>query len=867
MTVEVDEAQVRQFIEIISAHVLELAKGAVRPGVLQLCCLSPVDEKMIPHRFRLDDVEGMVKTAIEAAKAGLNAYIEARTIRSDLRGPRRGAIDDTEFVFGLVINSDSDKGKGGVITARPSLTIETSSGNYHYWYLFDQRTAARRAQQIGDAMRVATGADSDSAVITQCYRIPGTPNYPSKAKQARGRISVEPTRLVEWTGRLWDPDEIKAQATAQAAPASIVATAATVDADEATLPDELIKDIREGGDCKSGAKRSGLFHHVIGELKKRRWSIERINAVLEKYPNGVAAKYQGRLLAEIKRSYDKVDDASGSAQASPQAAVGGLGGSSAPPPPPPSGGGPGAGPGPAMGPSYALPTIKIRDGQLPRVVRETEEAVRQSGAAIFSRAGRLVYPVSETASAANGAPTVMARLSEFTPDSFIEPVAEAAIFQRYNQRAKGWIDTDPPAQLVRMVLARERQWMFPRVAGVITTPTLRPDGSLLSVPGYDQRTELYLCLGLAMPAIPQAPTRDEARAALAVLKEPFDEFSFKRRTPALDLAVALSGALTTLLRGALPTAPVILVRADTPGTGKSYLVDVIATIATGRLCPVITAGRSAEETEKRIGAVLLAGSAIMSLDNLAHDLDGELLCQVAERPVVRIRPLGRSETVDCECHTAMWATGNNVGFKGDMVRRGLMCDLEALDARPEMREFKRDALALAQGERGKYVAAALTVVRGYLAAGAPRVCGPFGSYRDWSRMARSPLVWLGEPDPVDSLEASREEDPVLLAILEFFTLWLRYMRPDHPYTMERIIEIAHEDKRSLNNFNSPDLLNFLLKIAAERGKADVVSVLRLGHWLHKISGRVVDMPGVGGLRLLRERDLRTKVASFRLTVI
>ena len=134
-------------------------------------------------------------------------------------------------------------------------------------------------------------------------------------------------------------------------------------------------------------------------------------------------------------------------------------------------------------------------------------------------------------------------------------------------------------------------------------------------------------------------------------------------------------------------------------------------------------------------------------------------------------------------------------------------------------------------------------------------------------MARSPLVWLGEPDPVDSLEASREEDPVLLAILEFFTLWLRYMRPDHPYTMERIIEIAHEDKRSLNNFNSPDLLNFLLKIAAERGKADVVSVLRLGHWLHKISGRVVDMPGVGGLRLLRERDLRTKVASFRLTVI
>ena len=174
---------------------------------------------------------------------------------------------------------------------------------------------------------------------------------------------------------------------------------------------------------------------------------------------------------------------------------------------------------------------------------------------------------------------------------------------------------------------------------------------------------------MQLSPIPEHPTEEQARAALEMLADLFAEFSFKDKQ--LDRSVALSGLLTALVRGALPTAPVLLVHADTPGTGKSYLIDLIATIATGRLCPVITASKSAEETEKRIGSVLLSGTPIVSLDNGTHDLGGELLCQLTERPVVKIRILGRSEMPDCECRTAVYATGNNITFKGDMVRRGI----------------------------------------------------------------------------------------------------------------------------------------------------------------------------------------------------
>jgi putative DNA primase/helicase len=856
----VDAAVVRQHIEIISKHAVELAKSVKRPGVLQLSTLSPHNQKMIPHRFRLDDVEGMVQAAVGAAEAGLNVFIEARTVRAGLVGNARGELADTEFAFGLVVDADHDKGKGGTLAVRPSLTVETSAGNAQHWLLFAQPTPVGQAKAIGDALRAGTGADAATGVVTQCYRVAGTPNFPSKAKQARGRVTVEPTRIVEWTGRLWDPLELMAQLpspapNAQPGPQSSSASVAADD-DESSLPDDLMTDIRDGGvGHGDDASRSALFHSVVGKLARRKWDVEAVIALMEKYPGGAAAKYQGRIAEEVRRSFVKVAPSAPTVAAGGGIGSGGSGG----------GGGPNVAPGAAPAPppppqaqSHVLPTIRLRAGQLPRVVEETERALITSDVEVFSRAGSLVYPVGEFIAAnASGGKTLMARLSPFTPDSFTEPVAEAAVFQKYNKRLKGWTEADPPIQVVRMILGRERKWGFPRVSGIITTPTLRTDGSLLATSGYDPRSELYLMLDMRLPPMSVSPTQEQGLKSLAILKRLFEEFSFQRK--ALDLSVALAGLLTALLRGSLPTSPIFLVRADTPGTGKSYLVDVISTIATGRLCPVITSSPSREETEKRIGSVLLSGSPIVSLDNVTHDLEGELLCQMTERPVVRIRILGRSEMPDCECHTAMFCTGNNVTFIGDMTRRGLVCNLEALQERPELRQFQHDALALAQTDRARYVAAALTIVRAYLAAGAPQVCGPFGSYVDWSRMVRSPLVWLGEPDPILCMNDVRDEDPELTKIREFFELWPTYLELDRPYTTARIIEVAYE-QIIVNSTDKMLLKDFLVRVAGAQKRDHEISSDRLGWWLRRISGRIAD-----GHRLIKYQS--RNVASFCLVEI
>jgi hypothetical protein len=474
----------------------------------------------------------------------------------------------------------------------------------------------------------------------------------------------------------------------------------------------------------------------------------------------------------------------------------------------------------------------------------------------------LVEPVAESMSAADGRKTVVARLRPLSPESFLGPAAEAATFQKYNRRINDWVDTDPPLRHVRVILASERRWRFPHVTGVITTPTLRPDGTLLIDPGHDPETELYLWPGFQLPPIPESPTKDQANAALKLLTDLFSEFTFKRiggeYEKRLNRSVALSGLLTALVRGSLPTAPMHLIRAHMAGTGKSHLVDTIAVVATGRICPVITALKNAEETEKRLGSVILSGVPMVSLDNCAHDLGGEFLCQIAERPVVKIRILGRSETPDCEVHTAMYATGNNVTFMSDMVRRGLVCSLEALDERPELRKFRRNALRQAAGNRATYVAAALTVMRGYLAAGSPEVCGPFGSYPEWSTMVRSPLIWLGEPDPIVSIDMSQAEDPELVDLREWVALWLVEFKLDTPYTSASFVEAASVEPAG---FNTNPIKEFLLRIAGDKDGG--ISTKRLGEWLRRMSGRVVKADDGCNYWMIREQA-RASRAAFRL---
>ena len=109
--------------------------------------------------------------------------------------------------------------------------------------------------------------------------------------------------------------------------------------------------------------------------------------------------------------------------------------------------------------------------------------------------------------------------------------------------------------------------------------------SILSAPGYDPATRLYHAANGAIRLADAVhnPTRAAADDAVTDLSHLLAEFPFVNET---SRSVALSGLITPVVRGALTVAPLHAFRANTAGTGKSYLVDTASAIATGRPCPV-----------------------------------------------------------------------------------------------------------------------------------------------------------------------------------------------------------------------------------------------------------------------------------------
>ena len=264
---------------------------------------------------------------------------------------------------------------------------------------------------------------------------------------------------------------------------------------------------------------------------------------------------------------------------------------------------------------------------------EAEDALIDAGAPFYDRAG-IVRPIVDDLPAAHGRRSKVARLAIASADMLVDHLSRYADWTKFDGRMKRDVATDPPRQVALTILARDGEWRFPKLAGVITTPTLRPDGTILSAPGYDPQTQLLLLDPPPLPAIPNAPTKADAAAALDLLNRLLDEFPFVDQA---SRSVALSGLITPVVRGAMPVAPMHVTSAPIAGSGKSYIIDLAAAICIGQRAPVIAAGRTEEETEKRLVAALFGGQPIISIDNVNGDLGGDFLCQMIERPIVEAR--------------------------------------------------------------------------------------------------------------------------------------------------------------------------------------------------------------------------------------
>jgi hypothetical protein len=271
-----------------------------------------------------------------------------------------------------------------------------------------------------------------------------------------------------------------------------------------------------------------------------------------------------------------------------------------------------------------------------------------------------------------------------------------------------------------------------------------------------------------------------------------------------------------------------------PRTGKSLLVDVTNILATGRQMPVTSQGPNDEEFDKRLGADLLAGALCISIDNCVRPVSGDVLCQVLTQNEVNVRVLGHSRNISTATIATIFVNGNNLVIAGDLTDRCILACLDAKAEWPGLRKFKVDVIKEAHARRGELVVAALIILRAWhvaRAAGEQVNVYPLGGFEEWSQRVREALIWLGEPDPCDSMGKVRSGDPEREELVLVIEQWKLHLGISSSYTVQDLIGRA---------LNHSTFHTALMNVAASGSSGGVVSSMRLGRWLKRVEKKVVN---------------------------
>jgi hypothetical protein len=791
---------------------------------------------------------------------GANVYILPGLVHLHVREGSRGGVKDMVARFALV--ADFDRHEGATIDwvakmpADAHFVCETSPGNFQCWLFFDKPYEPAEVAPIGKAL-VPMLDDHDGVIgdMARVVRVPNTFNHPNKKKLAEGRSPTPFVARIERDVEEWSQgyslEELRAKILCRDPEAferlnkrasderksshrkpNAKQTRNEIDFDWDTRknPSETAKPMADTSVVRalSGeGDRSAAAFKLIRRFQRANYSADEVVAALLRYANlPVMAHYgkpvnEKRIRDDVRRAFGKPDLRERRSESAFRDTAAGL--------------------------AVPLREIRVQGGALVENVDDAEAALIAQGIAIYQRGSFLVRRGQVIIERRNQKTTTDELIVTVTEPALKEMMTDAAKFLRYDARMDDWKEINCPKEIADAYLARTGVWKLHPLMGVINAPTLRTDGSLLDTPGYDDATGLiYDPRGASFPAIPDEPSKDDARAALALFNELICKFPFASEEAR---SVALAAILTSCVRRTLPKAPMFGVDGTGQGSGKGLLVDTTSIIGSGSPAASITAGTDEAELEKRIGSLLLSGAAAISIDNLTRPLESDFLAMIITQPAPKMRILGRSQTVTVPTNALLFATGNGLTCGSDMWRRVPICLIDPAVERPSERRFDFNPAERALRNRGRYVAAALTVLRAYQVAGSPAQDGKaMGSFEEWCLLVRDALLWLGEADPVATCVPPCD-DPDRERFVALILAWQAIIGEKRGVTLKEAIRIATDG--ATTSSTRSELFDAFHAVAAPmvRGSDSKIDVRRLGIWLRSKKRLVI-----GGLRLMPEGE-------------
>jgi hypothetical protein len=298
-------------------------------------------------------------------------------------------------------------------------------------------------------------------------------------------------------------------------------------------------------------------------------------------------------------------------------------------------------------------------------------------------------------------------------------------------------EVSPPASVLSAVLARQSWPGLPVLRRIISTPVLRPDGTLLQCPGYDRATGFYLAANTLLDPIPDRPRAAAVAASREFLLERFLR-DFPWRSPA-DCANYLALLVSPIIRPYTRSlSPFGVIEATMPGSGKTILAGCVGLLVGQR---VLTWTDSDDELRKSITTVLADPVGVVVFDNLIEGavIDSAVLARLVTERTWTDRKLG-TNTASTFTNDRLWlATGNNLRTGGDMASRTIWVRLDPDCPRPEARTGfsipNLDSWILQPANQAQVLRHVLTLILDWTANGAP-TCTEVPQMRQFTRWAQ-----------------------------------------------------------------------------------------------------------------------------------
>lgn len=473
---------------------------------------------------------------------------------------------------------------------------------------------------------------------------------------------------------------------------------------------------------------------------------------------------------------------------------------------------------------------------------------------LYEREGSLCRVVAPTHSSYSAA----VKIRDVGIATLREMLTRAVRFEEEGKRGQTR-PARPPDWCTRAVHARGAWPSVRPLRGVVQWPVMKPDGTVLQTPGYDSSTALLYVPGGVFLPVADVPSSSEIDASKRLLTGLVKQFPFCKPE---HLSAWVAMLLTPFVRYAYEGhAPLGLITANTRGTGKTKLAQLISIILTGRSAPQKSQVMDEAEDRKRFTIAARCSDALFLIDNVSKPFGNGTIDTALHSVVWGDRILNTSEAPEYPFKVTFLVTGNNIQIRAgaDTARRSLAIRLETSHQNPERRSDLEiaDIEGYAEAHRPQLVHACLTLLRGYFAHAGPDCFAqklgrdgglpPWGSYEKWTEWIRKPLVFFGFDDPYKAHEALEDEaDTTATGVSLLVQGWADLCQQQNTdgATAREALDWLSEDLETRARYSGGrlrfEMLHSALQELCPLNGRQLPDPRALGYCLRSYRGRVVD---------------------------